>query len=106
MAAPPLFTVVIPTFGRPAFLADAVASVVAQTEGDLACGVVDDASPEPVGPPSDDERVRVVRLDTNGGPAAARNAGVAEARGRHLAFLDDDDWWEPERLAEARTAHD
>jgi glycosyltransferase involved in cell wall biosynthesis len=106
MAAPPLFTVVIPTFRRPAFLADAVASVLAQTEGDLECVVVDDASPEPVDSPSDDERVRVVRLDANGGPAAARNAGVVEARGRHLAFLDDDDWWEPERLAEARAAHD
>jgi glycosyltransferase involved in cell wall biosynthesis len=106
MAAPPLFTVVIPTFGRPRFLADAVASVLAQTEGDLECVVVDDASPEPVVSPIDDGRVRVVRLGANGGPAAARNAGVAEARGRHLAFLDDDDWWEPDRLAQARVGHD
>lgn len=94
----PLFSVVIPTYGRPRFLAEAVTSVLAQTVDDLECIVVDDASPEPVTAP-EDERVRVVRREVNGGPAAARNTGVQHASGRYVAFLDDDDCFTPDRLA-------
>ncbi len=97
---PPLFSVVIPTYGRPRFLAQAVASVLAQTVHDLECVVVDDGSPVPVILP-EEPRVRLIRRDVNGGPAAARNTGVAHARGRYLAFLDDDDCFTPERLAVA-----
>jgi glycosyltransferase involved in cell wall biosynthesis len=96
--------VVVPSHGRPAFLPDALASVLAQGVADLEVVVVDDASPEPVAlpPPFDeDPRVRLVRRATNGGPGAARNTGVGAARGRYLAFLDDDDWWEPGWLADA-----
>ncbi len=94
----PLFSVVIPTYGRPRFLAEAVASVLGQTVDDLECIVVDDASSEPVTVP-EDPRVRLVRRAVNGGPAAARNTGVAHARGRYVAFLDDDDCFTPDRLA-------
>src|SRR5580765_8935030 len=93
----PQFTVVIPTYGRPQLLPEALASVLGQTVPDLECIVVDDASPEPVAV-EPNERVRLVRREENGGPAAGRNTGAAEARGRYLAFLDDDDWWEPDRL--------
>lgn len=93
----PLFSAVIPTFDRSSYLVEAVESVLAQTIDDLECIVVDDASPQPVAW-SGDPRVRVLRLDTNSGPAAARNHGVIEARGRYLAFLDDDDVWLPNRL--------
>jgi glycosyltransferase involved in cell wall biosynthesis len=94
----PLFSVIIPTFGRTRYLQEAVASVLAQDIGDLECIVVDDASPEPVSVPRD-ARVRVVRRGTNGGPAAARNTGLLEARGRFVSFLDDDDLYTPERLS-------
>jgi glycosyltransferase involved in cell wall biosynthesis len=102
--ASPEFSVIVPTFGRPAFLADAVGSVLRQTVTDFECIVVDDASPDgPVLP--DDPRVRVVRREDNGGPPAARNTGIAAATGRYLAFLDDDDIWLPNRLAVAADAH-
>ncbi|MEY4172839.1 MAG: mycofactocin system glycosyltransferase [Actinomycetota bacterium] len=53
--------------------------------------VVDDASPEPLSPPTDTPAlVRVIRLDINGGPAAARNAGLAEVSTPLVAFLDTD----------------
>jgi glycosyltransferase involved in cell wall biosynthesis len=99
----PTFSVVIPTYGRPQFLRDAVESVLAQTIDDFEVIVVDDHSPVPVEPPRD-RRVRVVRATRNGGPAAARNLGVAAASGEILTFLDDDDTWTPERLKHALSA--
>ncbi|HEX4490212.1 MAG TPA: glycosyltransferase [Acidimicrobiia bacterium] len=101
----PEFSVVIPTFGRPEFLAAAIDSVLAQTVTDFEVVVVDDASPQAaVLPP--DSRVRLVRRATNGGPPAARNSGIDAAQGRYVAFLDDDDVWTPDRLALARAGHD
>ena len=97
----PMFTVVIPTYGRPEFLAEAIASVTAQTFADFECVVVDDASPEPATLPPD-PRLRLIRREHNGGPPAARNTGIDAARGTYVAFLDDDDVWRPERLADAR----
>jgi glycosyltransferase involved in cell wall biosynthesis len=101
----PRFSVVIPTYGRPALLGDALASVLGQTVDDFECLVVDDGSHEPPPLPAD-PRVRMVRRPTNGGPAAARNTGIAAATGRYVAFLDDDDVWAPERLTYAIAAHE
>jgi glycosyltransferase involved in cell wall biosynthesis len=93
----PWVTVIVPTFGRPAYLAEAVDSVLGQRERDLECIVIDDASPEPVHVPRD-PRLLVVRRTDNGGPAAARNTGLDAARGEVVCFLDDDDLWLPQRL--------
>lgn len=93
----PRFSVVIPTYGRPAYLREAVESVLGQTVQDFEVLVVDDASPEPVDPPRD-PRVRLVRRDANGGSAAARNTGIDNARGEYVTFLDDDDVFTPDRL--------
>jgi glycosyltransferase involved in cell wall biosynthesis len=98
MMASPLFSVIVPTFGRPRFLEDAIRSVLQQSVDDFECVVVDDASPDPVVTMSD-PRVVVVRRERNGGPAAARNTGLQMARGRYIAFLDDDDVYTPDRLA-------
>jgi glycosyltransferase involved in cell wall biosynthesis len=95
----PLFSVIVPTFNRGRFVSEAIASVLTQTVTDLECVVVDDASPDPTRlPDALDPRVRLVRREVNGGPAAARNTGLAEARGRYVAFLDDDDLFTPDRL--------
>ena len=96
----PLVSIVVPTYDRARFLSEALASVVAQTVEDWECVVVDDGSPEPVSlPKSVDLRIRLVRRPRNGGPAAARNTGLLEARGAFVTFLDDDDLYTPERLA-------
>jgi len=95
----PLVSVILTTYGRPALLDEALRSVLAQTITDLECLVVDDASPE--GPPEvpGDARIRLVARPTNGGLSAARNTGIATARGRYVTFLDDDDLYAPQRLA-------
>jgi len=95
--ADPLFSVVIPTHGRPEPLEEALKSVFAQSVDDFEVVVVDDASPTPVDV-GEDPRVQVVRRETNGGPGAARNTGIESARGRLVCFLDDDDLYTPDRL--------
>jgi glycosyltransferase involved in cell wall biosynthesis len=92
-----LASFIIPTYGRPAFIRDAVDSVLNQTVRDLECIVVDDASPSPVDLPGG-PRLRVIRRPVNGGAAAARNTGIQASQGVFLTFLDDDDLVTPDRL--------
>lgn len=99
----PLFSVIIPTFGRPEFVERAVRSIMHQSVRSLECLVVDDGQQAPLELPVD-ERVHVVRQNVNRGTAAARNAGIAAARGQFVTFLDDDDQYTPDRLELARTA--
>lgn len=69
---------------------------------DLELIVVDDASDQDITAAVDaldDPRVRYVRREQCGGPAAARNTGLAQARGRYIAFQDDDDEWLLDKLA-------
>jgi len=101
--ADPTFTVIVPTYERPELLAETVKSVLAQTVDDFECLVVDDASPHPATVP-DDPRIRLLRLSENRGEPAARNAGLAAARGRYVTFVDDDDLYTPGRLAIALEA--
>lgn len=93
---------VVPTYRRADLVAEAVASVVAQTRGDWECLVIDDGGgelPDPEDPAAlGDPRVRVLQREQPGGPAAARNTGIAAARGEILTFLDDDDRWRADRL--------
>jgi glycosyltransferase involved in cell wall biosynthesis len=99
---PPLVSVVIPAYDAAAFLAEAVASVLRQTWRDLEVIVVDDGSSDGTGALADelaagDDRVRVVH-QVNGGPSAARNAGIAVAQGEYLCFLDADDAFLPDKI--------
>jgi glycosyltransferase involved in cell wall biosynthesis len=91
--------VIIPTHDRPDLLREAITSVRNQTVDEVEIIVVDDASDPPV---VVDDDIVLVRHDRPLGPAAARNAGVAAARGHAVAFLDDDDLWLPDRLMLAR----
>jgi len=99
----PTLTVVIPTHDRHEELEGAVESALAQTISDVEVVVVDDASARPVQPPRH-PRVRCVRLETNSGVAAARNAGLAAARGHWVTFLDDDNRLLPDMAATSLAA--
>ena len=96
-----LVSVIIPTYGRPDLLSDAIESVRAQTYDPVELVVVDDHSPVPVeseldvAAGDDLRRLRFVRHDENRGANAARNTGSRAAEGDVLAVLDDDDVWKP-----------
>jgi glycosyltransferase involved in cell wall biosynthesis len=95
-------SVVISSYRRPQFLAAAIESALAQSHPPFEIIVVDDASPEDVQGTlagfGNCARVRYVRQARNMGPNAARNRGVALAKGRFVAFLDDDDVWLPRKI--------
>jgi len=97
----PRVTVVIPTFNRALLLTEAIGSVLAQTYRDYEIVVCDDGSTDDTAARvhSCGSRVRYLRLDHCGRPGPARNRGIEAARGELIAFLDDDDLWEPDKLA-------
>ena len=96
---PEAISVVIPTFNGGGSLGRAVASALAQSIPPLEIIVVDDASSdESTAEALRDPRLRVIRHAVRAGPAAARNTGIANARGKWVAFLDSDDEWAPRKL--------
>ena len=96
----PLVSVVIPTYNAAAFLTDTLDSVLAQTYTHLEVIVVDDGSTDttPHLLESYGDRICTLR-QANAGQAAARNHGARAAHGELLAFLDSDDLWDPDKIA-------
>lgn len=89
-------SVVIPVYNVEKYLRECVDSVLAQTHRCLEVILVDDGSPDRCGEICDeyaaaDSRVTVIHQQ-NGGLSAARNTGMAAARGRYIMFLDSDDY--------------
>lgn len=98
----PLVSVVIPTLRRPALVARAVRTALAQTMSDLeVIVVVDGDDPDTCATLAAvaDERLRVIAHPRNRGAGAARDTGAAAAAGTWIALLDDDDEWLPGKLA-------
>lgn len=101
-AGDPLVSVIVPTQGEVALLKSALDSLDAQTYANWEAVVVADGcfdiSAAIAALPYRD-KVRLVRRATRGGPAAARNTGLQFARGTVIAYLDDDNIFEPAHLA-------
>jgi glycosyltransferase involved in cell wall biosynthesis len=94
--------VVVPVRGFAPYLAEALDSVLAQDRPPAVVVVVDDGSDPPAAlHPDHAGRVRLVRRDVAGGPAAARATGLAALGGEFglVALCDADDAWEPGKLA-------
>jgi glycosyltransferase involved in cell wall biosynthesis/O-antigen/teichoic acid export membrane protein len=98
----PMISVIMPAYRVAEYIGMAIESVLAQTFTNYEIIVVNDGSPDT----ADLEaalapfRERIVYLEQpNAGPSAARNAAIRQARGEYLAFLDADDYWEPQFLA-------
>jgi len=89
-------SVVIPVHNRQTLCERALRSALAQRVGEMETIIVDDGSQPPFRLPADlagTSKVRIIRHDSNHGPAAARNTGVEAACGEWIAFLDSDDYW-------------
>lgn len=95
-------SVIVPAYNTADYIAETLASVLAQEGPELEVLVVDDGStdrtPEVVGAIGD-PRLRYLRRENSGGPAAPRNLGIAEARGEFVSFFDSDDIMAPGKLA-------
>ena len=96
----PFYSVVIPVFNRADLVGATLDSVVAQTCADWELIVIDDGSTDGTIQVLQNyqarlgERMQILR-QTHAGPGAARNGGLAVAKGRYVAFLDSDDLWFP-----------
>jgi glycosyltransferase involved in cell wall biosynthesis len=94
-----LVSVVIPTHNRPHLLTRTVNSVLAQTIREIEVVIVDDCSDVPAESQlPEDSRIHHLRHLTNKGGSAARNTGIAAAKGKYVALVDDDDTWHPTKL--------
>ncbi|MCM2396078.1 glycosyltransferase family 2 protein [Rhizobium sp. S95] len=99
----PTVSVVMPTYNTRDCVCTAIDSALQQEKVPVEVIVVDDASSDGTADfvsevYAQDERVRVIRCEKNGGPSAARNIGFKAARGEWIGLLDSDDWWKPNRL--------
>jgi GT2 family glycosyltransferase/glycosyltransferase involved in cell wall biosynthesis/SAM-dependent methyltransferase/tetratricopeptide (TPR) repeat protein len=97
----PMVSVIVPTYNRPDWLAETLQSILRQTYRNFEIIVVNDAGPDIehiLAPLDHGERIRVIRHDANKGLAAARNTGIREAKGKYIAYLDDDDVFHPDHL--------
>lgn len=97
----PAISVIIPAYNAANSLEEAVSSVLAQSFENFEVIIVNDGSadktPEIINALTDN-RIRAIHHPGNQGAAAARNSGIAAARGHYVAFLDADDLWLPEKL--------
>jgi teichuronic acid biosynthesis glycosyltransferase TuaG len=98
-----LVSVIMPAFNSAVFIEQSIQSVLSQTLTEWELIVADDGSTDDTAVivsriSEQDGRVKLLRLDGRRGPAGARNAALAAAKGRYIAFLDSDDLWKPQKL--------
>ncbi|MBD3426746.1 MAG: glycosyltransferase [Candidatus Omnitrophica bacterium] len=97
----PTVSVILPTFNRANILRRSIDSVLGQTYSDFELIIVDDGSSDNTAElvaGVNDPRIKYIKHENNSGLPAARNTGLKHARGRFIAFQDDDDQWLEDRL--------
>ena len=100
---PDLVSIITPAWRAAGYIEETIASVQAQTYSNWEMLIVDDFSPDNTCEVIEehctkDDRIHLIRLPQNGGPAKARNCALRKAHGRWIAFLDSDDLWLPTKL--------
>jgi glycosyltransferase involved in cell wall biosynthesis len=108
MSEAPKVTVLMPTYNRPAYLPQAIASVVRQAFEHWELLVINDGGRDVRGVVEGfgDPRISYLEQAENRGKAACLNLGLERARGRYVAYLDDDDIWYPNHLGTLARALD
>jgi glycosyltransferase involved in cell wall biosynthesis len=95
------FSVIVPTKNRPHLLKRALESVLAQPWTDYELIVVDDGDGSGIELANSLGQAQLTTLSSrSAGQVPARNLAIATARGAHIAWLDDDDWFAPSHLAD------
>ena len=102
-----MVSVIVPVYNVEKYLARCIDSILAQTYQNLEIILVDDGSPDGCGKICDayaqrDNRVVVIHKE-NGGLSSARNAGIEQAKGEFIAFVDSDDWLDCSYVEKLRT---
>jgi len=96
---PSLVSVVIPAYNCAEYIGETLRSVFSQRYRPIEVIVVDDGSVDGTGAAVQMHPDVIYIRQNNGGPACARNTGVARASGAYIAFQDGDDLWTPDKLA-------
>jgi teichuronic acid biosynthesis glycosyltransferase TuaG len=104
----PTVSIITPSYNAGRFIDQTINSVRNQTLKNWEMIIVDDCSTDCTRTKlkkyeTQDERIRVIYLEKNGGAALARNVGLQSASARYIAFLDSDDCWKPEKLEKQLT---
>lgn len=103
-----MISVIVPVYNVASYLRKCLDTIVAQTCQDIEILVIDDGSTDQSGAICDeyacrDDRINIFHVE-NGGLSAARNIGIEHAKGEWIAFVDSDDWVEPDMLERALSA--
>lgn len=102
-----LVSVIMPTYHSADYIERAIDSVLQQTYKKIECIVINDNTPnddfsrelyKKLDKYNADERFVFLEQPIHINGAAARNYGIERAHGEYIAFLDDDDWWKPEKI--------
>lgn len=98
-----LVSIITPSYKSEQFISQTIESVLSQTYRNWEMIIIDDCSPDNVNNLikkyiEKDNRIKLIKLEKNIGPANARNEGIKQAKGKYIAFLDSDDIWFPKKL--------
>jgi glycosyltransferase involved in cell wall biosynthesis len=97
-----MFSIIVPLYNKAPYITKAINSVINQTIPDFELIIVNDGSTDKslqLAREINDDRIRIINQE-NHGVSVARNNGVQKASFDYIAFLDADDWWESNYLAE------
>ena len=98
----PLVSVIVPTCNRPAMLRECLRSIAQQTYGNIEIVIVNDGGEsvrEMVSSLELGREVQFIDHEVTRGPASARNSGIKAAKGKYIAYLDDDDVYYPDHIS-------
>ncbi len=99
-----IVSIIVPVYNAAEFIEETIKTVEAQSFAEWELLLVDDCSDDNGCDIIErhitrDSRIKLIRQEQNKGAAAARNAGILQAEGRYICFLDADDIWEPDKIA-------
>ena len=103
----PYFSIVIPTYNHADYLEKSIESVLDQTFSDWEILLIDNSSTDKtdeIVSRFENSKIRVFKINNCGVISKSRNLGINNSRGEWIAFLDSDDWWEPDKLFECKKA--